>query len=425
MLDNGALLIGKYQVLKVLGQGGMSTVYLGKEVISSRRITIKEIKKEISSAVDTLEAEMLKKLKHPGIPALVDCFHENKRMCLVLEYIEGMTLENYVKSQESISMKQIGHIMLSLCSITEYLHTLKPAVIYRDLKPSNIMITVDNRVVLIDYGSARFYKPERERDTVYMASKGYAAPEQYGSGQSSVRTDVYGLGAVLYFMMKKRAPLNLLEPLRSDLYQGDIENKLKHIIQNSMQIDEMKRYSSVEDMKQDLKLILSEKFVRRSTSFRNAAEDSYEKTTLIAESESKPVYKRYMNRRLIIAGLFFLVLSGIVLPVSFFRHRYSKKVAAYEDRLTAAGEINKENEGSESIYLGEDSGQDVMQYAEELHQGEIAEESIEAEEVKRADLKTLTKDPEPAVSNKKAKPGNSGAKGKSKGKNRKNLLLTP
>lgn len=253
MLKGGYILDGKYEVIKTLGQGGMSTVYLCKNIRLGNLWAIKEVKKDMKGQMDFLaEPNILKNLSHHGIPRVVDIFGQEDNLYIVEDYIEGETLQNYIKKNGNINPEKICNIAISICDIIGYLHSFNPPIIYRDLKPSNIMITSNEKIVLIDFGISRVYKQDADKDTIYMGSKGYAAPEQYGIEQTCRQTDIYGLGAVIYFMLVGKAPGSLLEPLRDESYDIEVNIELKKIIQKAMQIDIEGRYSCVEDMKLEL-----------------------------------------------------------------------------------------------------------------------------------------------------------------------------
>jgi len=253
MLGKGEILDGKYEVIRALGQGGMSTVYLCKNNKLGNLWAVKEVSEEVKEYMDLkAEADILKNLCHPGIPRIVDIFYKGGNLYIVEDYIEGETLENRLKREGKLSFEEIREIGVSLCNIIEYLHSFNPPIIYRDLKPSNIMLTPSGGVVLIDFGISRRYKAGRARDTVLMGSKGYASPEQYGRGQSTKKTDIYGLGATMYHMAVGSAPASLTEPLKDKSYEG-VDIGLKNIIQKAMQIDEEDRYESAAQLRDEIK----------------------------------------------------------------------------------------------------------------------------------------------------------------------------
>jgi len=137
----------------------------------------------------TREAEILRSLNHPGLPQIFDFFSEKDSHCLVMDYIEGKTLEDIMKERSAaFSHLEVLPWALQICEILKYLHDVKPdPVIFRYLKPSNIMIGNDGRIRLIDFGIARYFSPRKIKDTFFLDSPGFSPPEQYGRGQSNAR----------------------------------------------------------------------------------------------------------------------------------------------------------------------------------------------------------------------------------------------
>jgi serine/threonine protein kinase len=256
VVKTGTLLDGKYKVIKQLGSGGMGTVYLCKHIRLRNLWAVKKLEKDGSEALNAgTEAEILKGLNHPGIPRLIDMFNHEDNLYLVEDYIEGETLESYIKVKGPVRNEELYGIIFQICSIIEYLHSFEPPIIYRDLKPSNIMLDTKGKVVLIDFGISRIYKPDNKDDTMYMGSRGFAAPEQFGTGQTGKSTDIYGIGAVMYCMLRGRPAENLLEPLKLESYGEGDDTGLISIIQNCMQIDMKKRYGSVEELRIEIEMI--------------------------------------------------------------------------------------------------------------------------------------------------------------------------
>ncbi|MBK5240100.1 serine/threonine-protein kinase [Clostridium sp.] len=264
MLNNGHLLDGKYEVIRILGKGGMGVVYLCKNIIYGNLWAIKEIIKDTKNINILTEANILKNLDHSGIRRIIDVFYENNKLYMVQDYIEGQTLDEYVKGSSSINRDEICAITLDLCDIVGYLHNQNPAIIYRDLKPSNIIITSSRKVVLIDFGISKVYKEDTVKDITCAVSNGYAAPEQYGSGKSCMQTDIYGLGMLIYFMLKGKGPYTGIEPLFDENYDKDIDDNLRIIIQKCVRIDIADRYVSVNDLKKVI-LDVSNKSKKKET----------------------------------------------------------------------------------------------------------------------------------------------------------------
>ncbi|WML36940.1 serine/threonine-protein kinase [Clostridium sp. OS1-26] len=281
MLNSGYILDKKYEVIKTLGQGGMSTVYLCKNIRLGNLWAIKEVSKELKGQMDFLaEPNILKNLSHPGIPRVVDIFYEQDNLYMVEDYIEGETLESYIDRNRPIDDQKICRIVISIGDIVAYLHSFDPPIIYRDLKPSNIMITSSGKIVLIDFGISRVYKQDGNKDTIYMGSRGYAAPEQYGSEQTCKQTDIYGLGAVMYFIIKGKAPSTLFEALKDESYDEKVDDRLKAVIQKAMQIDKDTRYISIEELQSDISNFLSGNDAK-TVLINNRDISNYTKTLLI------------------------------------------------------------------------------------------------------------------------------------------------
>lgn len=161
----------------------------------------------VKKILDVYSVDIYKELQAhpiPGIPRIIDSWEENERLIIIEEFISGITLRDIIENDSSdtrgiLTVEQIGHYMISLCEILERLHSHNPPLIHRDIKPSNIIITSYDNVILLDFNAARFYsgEPGRESDTQLLGTKGYAAPEQYGFGESSPQTDLYSIGRIL------------------------------------------------------------------------------------------------------------------------------------------------------------------------------------------------------------------------------------
>ena len=213
MLEIGSLIDGKYRILRICGQGGMSTVYMAINERANKTWAIKEIRKdgiqdyEVVKQGLIVETDMLKRLNHPNLPSIIDVIDGEDFFLIVMDFIEGNTLSDILKEYGAQPQEKVVHWAKQLADVLNYLHSREPVIIYRDMKPSNIMLKPDGNVVLFDFGTAREYKNENQMDTVCLGTKGYAAPEQYGGyGQSDVRTDIYCLGATLYHLLTGHNP---------------------------------------------------------------------------------------------------------------------------------------------------------------------------------------------------------------------------
>ena len=202
-MDTGILYRDKYRIKRKLGEGGSSVVLMGIDEENGSAVTIKQIKKdvygvgEISHAAAD-EAQMLKALDHPAIPELIEVYDD----AFVMEYVPGNSLEKFIKHKGFLKEKEAVALGLELLDILSYLHGGKRPVVYRDLKPANIMVRPDGHVSLIDFGAARFYEGGAMSDTRNLGTGGFAAPEQYGNlGETDPRTDIYCFGRTLLQIM--------------------------------------------------------------------------------------------------------------------------------------------------------------------------------------------------------------------------------
>ena len=215
MLETGSLLDGKYRILSEIGRGGMSIVYLAINESANKTWAVKEIRKDKkddgSFAAKRLiaETEMLKKLRHTNLPAVVDVIDREDTLVIVMDYIEGNSLQDLLEDEGAQPPEKVIDWAVQLCDVLGYLHGRYPPIIYRDLKPSNVMLRPDGQVTLIDFGTAREYSYAGNEDTTWLGTRGYAAPEQFGGGgQTDGRTDLYNLGATMFHLLTGTAPVN-------------------------------------------------------------------------------------------------------------------------------------------------------------------------------------------------------------------------
>ncbi|HKF38189.1 MAG TPA: tetratricopeptide repeat protein [Ktedonobacteraceae bacterium] len=216
-LPDQTLLAGRYQLLSRIGQGGMGAVYKAADTrFNNRPVAIKEMSSTGLSPASLQEAEtafereahLLADLLHPNLPRIYEHFAENDRSYLVMDFIEGQTLEEYLEQIGGgpLPVDQVIKWGEQLCDVLNYLHTHQPPIVFRDLKPANVMISESGHIFLIDFGIARIFKPGKQHDTVALGSPGYAAPEQYGKSQSTPRSDIYSLGALLHHLLTGNDP---------------------------------------------------------------------------------------------------------------------------------------------------------------------------------------------------------------------------
>ncbi len=264
MIGPETVLQNRYRILARVGGGGMGTVFQAEDLrLPGHLCAIKAFSPENLPQSDRAwaltyfrqEAQMLATLDHPGLARVSNFFNEGEVWFLVMDWVDGQTLGDRLRSAGgSLSPQDSVAIIDQLCDVLEYLHNQHPPVIFRDLKPSNIMVTPEGQVKLIDFGTARFFKPEQTRDTVNLGTPGYAAPEQYGGiGQSDARADIYSLGVVFHEILTghnptitpfRLPPLTTLNPIAG--------SHLESIIQQATSMEVVERFQTIADVRRAL-----------------------------------------------------------------------------------------------------------------------------------------------------------------------------
>ncbi len=256
-LGPGILLNGRYRILARAGSGGFASVYKAADEQEARLVAIKEVSHGALEASDAFLREIgfLTHLTHAGLPRFYEYFKSHAHLYLVMEFIAGETLEAYQHARERgyVPLSEVLTIAIQLCSVLDYLHTQQPPIIFRDLKPANIMRTPRGQIYVIDFGIARHFKPGQARDTVALGSLGYAAPEQYGRAQTTPRADIYSLGAVLHQLLTAEDPSETpfrFSPLRANSYPS--LTRLGILIESMVKMDAGKRPASAYEIQQEL-----------------------------------------------------------------------------------------------------------------------------------------------------------------------------
>lgn len=260
MLEIGFVVDGKYKILNQIGQGGMSIVYLAMVEKANKQWAVKEIRKDGIYQDETVrkslvtEIHLLKKLSNPHLPSIVDVIDNEETLLIVMDYIEGITLKEVLKEYGAQRQEDVIDWARQLCDVLGYLHSRVPPIIYRDMKPSNIMLKPDGQIVLIDFGIAREFKRECEGDTSWLGTKGYAAPEQFGGcGQTDGRTDLYSLGVTLYHLLTGHNPGKPpyeMYPIRE--WNPELSPELEKIILKCTRANPKDRYQSCEELLYEL-----------------------------------------------------------------------------------------------------------------------------------------------------------------------------
>lgn len=256
----GTVLDNKYELLKQIGSGGLSTVYLARDISLNKMWAVKVVKDKRNNQSNPIfnsviqEAQMMKSFTHPAIPNIIDIVVCQNFMAIVMDYVEGETLETIVKEYGAQPVDRVVEWAKQICDVLNYLHTLNSPHIYRDMKPGNIMLEPRETIKLIDFGLMRTYKPNQKQDTCNLGTQGYAAPEQYGGrGQSDARTDIYGLGMTMYHLLTGIDPKETdfaVKPIRQ--INPSLPKGLEYIVEKCTQIDPANRYQSCTELLNDL-----------------------------------------------------------------------------------------------------------------------------------------------------------------------------
>ncbi len=322
MLEIGSLVDGKYKILSEIGHGGMSVVYMAINEKANKTWAVKEVRKDGKMDFNTVrqglmaEIETLKKLKHPNLPSIVDVIEDDDSFIIVMDYIEGRSLDKIIHENGAQPESYVVEWAKQLCDVLGYLHSRTPAIIYRDMKPANVMLKPDGNIMVIDFGTAKNYEIELG-ETTGIGTIGYAAPEQYigsGLGRTDARTDIYCLGITLYHLLTDVDPCkNLISDRSIRAVNSSLSHGLDAIIKKCTETQPDARYQTCAELMYDL--------------------ENYE----ILE----PLYKKKQKRKL---GIFAttLILSFILAAGGLILNQTAAKMATdtYETRIDDAAKTN-------------------------------------------------------------------------------------
>ena len=317
MLKIGSVIDGKYKVLHQIGKGGMSIVYLCINEKANKQWAVKEVRKNGNASSEVIrqnlltETSILKKLHHPHLPSIIDVIDQDDTYLILMDYVEGRTLKAILDERGALPQEKVVDWAIQLSSTLMYLHRQDPPIIYRDMKPANVMLKPDGNVVLIDFGTAREYKDDSDGDTTCLGTKGYAAPEQYGGkGQTDARTDVYNLGATMYQLVTGKNPTKPpyeIRPIRQ--WNPALSSGLESIIVKCTKSDPDERYQSIAELK-------------------------------FALEHCKEFETEYISKKKKSVKLFTVmcVLSGVMFTGSLGTHLYSKALVSgtYDEKIRQA-----------------------------------------------------------------------------------------
>lgn len=256
MLEIGSLVDGKYKILSKVGQGGMSVVYMAINEKANKTWAVKEVRKDGVLDFEAVkqglvaETDILKKLSHPNLPSIIDVIDTDDSFIIIMDYVQGNSLNKALEEYGAQPQEYVIEWAKQLCDVLGYLHSRQPPIIYRDMKPANIMLKPDGNVTLIDFGTAREFKEKNLADTTCLGTVGYAAPEQFGGmGQTDARTDIYCLGATLYHLVtgcNPSEPPYEMKPIRQ--INPGLSSGLERIILKCTQRNPADRYQSAAEL---------------------------------------------------------------------------------------------------------------------------------------------------------------------------------
>lgn len=326
MLQIGSLVEGKYKILSKIGEGGMSVVYMAINEKVNKTWAIKEVRKngtmDLNAVTQGLTAEIdtLKKLSHPNMPSIIDVIDEDDNYIIIMDYIEGQSLNKILESEGAQSEEDVVKWAIQICDVLSYLHSQNPAIIYRDMKPHNIMLKPDGNIKIIDFGTAKTYDVDYGQ-TTGLGTAGYAAPEQYidrKMGRTDARTDIYGLGITMYHLLTNVDPTkNIIKVKSIREVNPSLSHGLDLIVQKCTQELPSERYQSCAELMYDL--------------------ENY--------GILEPLHKKKQKRK------FNLFLSSVVLTilmlvagVGFNIAATSKETGTYDNKLYEASKTTKLDE---------------------------------------------------------------------------------
>lgn len=258
MAEVGDIIAGKYEILKEIGHGGMSVVYLANDTHLNRNWAVKEVSKKQRGKKDEIvvnsllaEANMVKKLDHPALPRIVDIIEDRDTINIVMDFIEGESLDNVIKESGPQPEEKVIEWAMQVCDVLSYLHSQKPPIVYRDMKPSNLMLKPNGNISIIDFGIAREYKETKLEDTTVLGTKGYAPPEQH-SGKTDPRSDIFALGMTMHHLLTGVDPRKgfAYAPVRA--YNPSISEGLDAIINRCVEPAPENRYQNCTELPFDL-----------------------------------------------------------------------------------------------------------------------------------------------------------------------------
>ncbi len=353
------LLHERYRVMAVVGQGGFARVYRAEDTLEERIVAIKAINlkalsaQEIIDATDTYNREIRfgALLNHPTLPRIYDSFTDQHNWYIVAEFVDGQTLEEYMLNlpDQRVPINEVITLGIAVCEALAYLHAQQPPVIFRDIKPDNIMRTRAGRIYLIDFGIARQFRPRSRRDTQVLGSPGYAAPEQYGKAQTNERSDIYSLGATLRALLTGKNPLNAED---EDLEQVKTTSpELAAMLTQMLALDPAQRPASAVAVKQRFRSMARETLPLYAV--RSAAPSVPRSPARVVRKKAHPIWQRTVLAVAILCSLGSLIGNpGFFSSVQHIFHQEVSTGTTYSLPVRAA---------EQTLALGVNNGSGTLQ----------------------------------------------------------------
>lgn len=255
MTGIGTLIDGKYEIITKLGEGGMSYVWLAMDKRLNKQWAIKEIKLDADEKNNPVlkksfieEANLMKRFDHPVFPRIVDIISA-ETIYIVMDYVEGESLDKVLMRNGPQQQELVVDWAKQICDALQYLHTRKPPIIYRDMKPANVMLRPEGNIKILDFGIAREYKDNGLSDTTVLGTRGYAPPEQYGLRQTDQRSDIYAIGMTMHHLLTGQDPRQqdyLYKPIRE--WNPGLHEGIERIIDICVSPDPRDRYQTCAEL---------------------------------------------------------------------------------------------------------------------------------------------------------------------------------
>jgi len=282
IMKKGKIIADKYRIIDFLGEGGTSAVYLAENIVLNNFWAIKVLTKNSPRLLaDIDEIRILKDLRHPMLPRIADFSEDSDNYYIVMDYFQGSNLLRVLEYQGKIPERTLLKWTKDLLDVLKYLHSRIPPIIYGDLKPANLIVDDIGQLRIVDFGTAKYYTNEKTEDTVYIGTQGYAAPEQYGTGHTDPRTDLYSLGMTIIHLATGIHPVKLgSEKIKDALKKAGITQKYINFILKLTQNDPCKRFQTCEEAIEELgRIIVPERLFFRKN---KKAEKSFRGVIAIA-----------------------------------------------------------------------------------------------------------------------------------------------